>query len=189
MSEGAPSAPSSWGQPQETSPLSSSSSTPLSSRHTPTSSLYQTAKGIATTAIHVAQLAIEGEDHTKFGFGGQGQLGGMIGAPQQDPWSNLKEMLTSHTYVKDAIAAANVAVAHESAGMDDRKMLLESVIVLLYSLPPDSKIGDTLENAFIRLLWNNLQHPPISYVGKSKYRSADGSGNNFFNTRLGAAGE
>ncbi|GAA5911851.1 uncharacterized protein JCM6883_001290, partial [Sporobolomyces salmoneus] len=27
------------------------------------------------------------------------------------------------------------------------------------------------------------------YVGKSKYRSADGSGNNFFNTRLGAAGE
>lgn len=60
---------------------------------------------------------------------------------------------------------------------------------MLYSLPPDSKIGDVMENAFIRLLWNDLQHPPISFVGKAKYRSADGSGNNFFNTRLGAAGE
>jgi linoleate 8R-lipoxygenase/9,12-octadecadienoate 8-hydroperoxide 8R-isomerase len=60
---------------------------------------------------------------------------------------------------------------------------------LLYSLPEDSKIGDVLENAFIRLLWNDLQHPPISFVGKAKFRSADGSGNNFFNTRLGAAGE
>ena len=61
--------------------------------------------------------------------------------------------------------------------------------MLLYSLPPDSKIGDVLENAFIKLLWNDLQHPPISFVGKAKYRSADGSGNNFFNPRFGAAGE
>jgi len=60
---------------------------------------------------------------------------------------------------------------------------------LLYALHEDSKIGHVLENAFIRLLWNDLQHPPISFGGQAKFRSADGSGNNFFNTRLGAAGE
>ncbi|GAA5875484.1 hypothetical protein JCM16303_000644 [Sporobolomyces ruberrimus] len=98
----------------------------------------------------------------------------------------------------NAVTAANVAVA-QSGGMDDREMSLEQVrsfvslrlifIILLYSLSPDSKSRGVLENAFIRLLWNDLQHPPISDVGKARFRSADGSGNNFFNKRLGAAGE
>ncbi|GAA5948461.1 hypothetical protein JCM3765_004890, partial [Sporobolomyces pararoseus] len=195
MSGGATTAPSSWSRPQESSPTSSSSpsSTPSSS------GIFGAAKGIAQTALHVAQLAIDGEDRSKFGIGGVGQLGGMI-APQVDPFESLKDMLKSGNYaklivimrdygkIKDAIAAANVAIAQPGV-MDDRKMILEAVIVMLYSLPPDSKIGDVMENAFIRLLWNDLQHPPISYVGKAKYRSADGSGNNFFNTLLGAAGE
>ncbi|GAA5851722.1 hypothetical protein JCM5353_002067 [Sporobolomyces roseus] len=50
-------------------------------------------------------------------------------------------------------------------------------------------IGDVLENAFTNLLWNDLRHHPISFVGKAKYRSGDGSGNNLLNPRLGAAGE
>ncbi|GAA5977217.1 hypothetical protein JCM5350_003259 [Sporobolomyces pararoseus] len=172
MSGGATTAPSSWSRPQVL-PL------PLP--------LLPLPLPLLLLALHVAQLAIDGEDRSKFGIGGVGQLGGMI-APQVDPFESLREMLKSGAYAKDAIAAANVAIAQPGV-MDDRKMILEAVIVMLYSLPPDSKIGDVMENAFIRLLWNDLQHPPISFVGKAKYRSADGSGNNFFNTRLGAAGE
>ncbi|GAA5854783.1 hypothetical protein JCM5353_003434, partial [Sporobolomyces roseus] len=180
----ATSAPSTWSQPQETrtqdTPPTSSSS---HSRHSPSSSgIFGAAKGIASTALHVAQLALEGEDRNK------GELVGMPIGQQPDPITSLVEMLKSGTLAKDAITAMNVGVA-QSSGMDDRKMLLEQAIILLYSLPPDSKIGDVLENAFIKLLWNDLQHPPISFVGKAKYRSADGSGNNFFNPRFGAAGE
>lgn len=50
-------------------------------------------------ALHVAQLAIDGEDRSKFGIGGVGQLGGMI-APQVDPFESLREMLKSGAYAK-----------------------------------------------------------------------------------------
>ncbi|GAA6058664.1 hypothetical protein JCM10212_004075 [Sporobolomyces blumeae] len=176
-------APSTWGQPQESSPgqrTPPSSSTP-SARHSPTSSIFGAAKGIASSALHVAQLALEGE-------GGHKDHDGAPIGEQVDPLSSLFDMLKSGTLAKDAITAMNVAV-QATKPIDDRKLLLEQVIVLLYSLPPDSKIGDVLENAFIRLLWQDLQHPPVSYVGASRYRSADGSGNNFYNPRLGAAGE
>lgn len=94
----------------------------------------------------------------------------------------------SEYLLKDAIIALRDAIAHPTA-MDDRKMLLEDIITLLQSLPPDSRIGDSLQSNLIRLLWNDLQHPPVSYLGRAKFRSADGSGNNFQLPRLGAAGE
>lgn len=68
-------------------------------------------------------------------------------------------------------------------------MLLEDIITTLQTLPPNSQLGEALENNLVRLLWNDLNHPPSSYLGQAKYRSADGSGNNFQNPRLGAAGE
>ncbi|GAA5936600.1 peroxidase/cytochrome P450 family protein [Sporobolomyces koalae] len=171
---GPPTAPALFGKPQESTP-----------RSMPGSGIFGAAKGIASTALHVAQLALGEEDRSNTGFGKllHGEIDDAF-----NPLESLREMLDNNVLTKDALAACNVAVAQPGA-MDDRKMLLERVIVLLYSLPPDSKIGDVLENAFIRLLWNDLQHPPVTFVGKSKYRSADGSGNNFFNPRLGAAGE
>jgi hypothetical protein len=54
----------------------------------------------------------------------------------------------------------------------------ESIIQLAASLPNNSELREDLSGAFIKTLWSNLQHPPISYLGEEfKYRAADGSNN------------
>jgi hypothetical protein len=63
------------------------------------------------------------------------------------------------------------------------------VVTLLSTLPDDSPIGGPLQNLFIRILWQDLPKPPLTFVGESRYRSADGSGNNPFYPKLGAAGQ
>ncbi|KAK7739055.1 hypothetical protein SLS53_005953 [Cytospora paraplurivora] len=73
--------------------------------------------------------------------------------------------------------------------IDDRKYLYEGIIQLAASLPNGSGLRDDLSGTFIKTLWNNLEHPPISYLGEEfKYRAADGSNNNIMYPQLGAAG-
>ncbi|GAA5956098.1 hypothetical protein JCM21900_002592 [Sporobolomyces salmonicolor] len=179
---GAPSAPSAWAQPQEAvQPSPSSSSGEGSMRRSPSSSIFGAARGIASTALHVAQMALEGDNGAEGGARSENQ-------PKSHPLQDLFETIKSGTLATDAITMINLAT-QASKPIDDRKMLLEQILVLLYTLPPQAPIGDVLQNSFIKLLWSDLQHPPLSFVGKARYRSADGSGNNFFNPRLGAAGE
>ncbi|GAA5973666.1 hypothetical protein JCM3765_005280, partial [Sporobolomyces pararoseus] len=168
------------------SPTSNDSSQSSAPPRTPLSSIFGSVKGIASSALRVAQHAIDAqEDHSLTGQHARP-------TPSRGDSSSFREKIQSGVQsgmlVKDAIVALNDVINHPSA-IDDRKMLLEDVITLLYSLPPNSKIGDTLGKTLIRLLWNDLEHPPLSYLGKAKYRSADGSGNNFQNPQLGAAGQ
>ncbi|GAA5871348.1 hypothetical protein JCM16303_000725 [Sporobolomyces ruberrimus] len=165
------------------SPLSSRSSSSSLSPLSPISSIFGAAKGIASSALRVAHHALDSPEELAPNSSQRS-----VSPARGTPTSSLVERLNAGMLVKDAIIAANDALMHPAA-IDDRKMLLEDIITLLYSLPADSKIGTSLEKALIRLLWNDLQHPPISFLGKAKYRSADGSGNNFLNKRLGAAGE
>lgn len=101
-------------------------------------------------------------------------------------------------------------VEGKTPGLDDRNMLLEKVVVLLYSLPPDSPVGTSLQNLFskstpfarrspspaeltvpfshpVRVLWDDIPKPPATLVGQYQYREADGSKNNPFIPELGAA--
>ncbi|MCJ1351753.1 MAG: hypothetical protein MMC33_001737 [Icmadophila ericetorum] len=72
---------------------------------------------------------------------------------------------------------------------DDRNYLVERIIQLASQFPDGAPSADVLTSAFIRTLWDNLQHPPLSYVGDGfKYRAADGSGNNVMYPDLGKAG-
>ncbi|MCJ1470995.1 hypothetical protein MMC07_009643 [Pseudocyphellaria aurata] len=72
---------------------------------------------------------------------------------------------------------------------DDKKYLIERIIQLAASLPTGSGASNDLTETFIKTLWNNLRHPPISYLGDEfVYRTADGSNNNIMYPRLGAAG-
>ncbi|GAA5864064.1 hypothetical protein JCM1840_000691 [Sporobolomyces johnsonii] len=179
---GAPSAPSAWAQPQEAvQPMTSSSSGEGSIRRSPSSSIFGAARGIASTALHVAQMALEGDNGAESGARSENK-------PKSHPLQDLLETIESGTLARDAITMINLAT-QATKPIDDRKMLLEQILVLLYTLPPNVPIGDVLQNSFIKLLWSDLQHPPLSFVGKARYRAADGSGNNFFNPRLGAAGE
>lgn len=55
---------------------------------------------------------------------------------------------------------------------------IERVIQLVASLPAGSKAADDLTSQFVKTLWQDLQHPPMSYLGDEfKYRMADGSNN------------
>ncbi|KAJ3453403.1 hypothetical protein MRS44_017650 [Fusarium solani] len=73
--------------------------------------------------------------------------------------------------------------------VDDREYFVENIMQLATSLPNGSSVRNDLNAAFINRLWNNLRHPPLSYLGDEfRYRTADGSNNNILYPHLGAAG-
>ncbi|KAK9319208.1 fatty acid oxygenase, partial [Lipomyces orientalis] len=66
---------------------------------------------------------------------------------------------------------------------------LEHFIQFASSLPSDSKEMAKLNDGFIQTLWNDLQHPPLAYLGDEwRYRTADGSNNNRMYPYLGRSG-
>lgn len=76
-----------------------------------------------------------------------------------------------------------------SKQIDDKTMIMERVIQLVADLPPDSRLRVKLTNTFLTELWDTLDHPPMNYIGDEfSYRTADGSNNNVFMPKLGAAG-
>lgn len=55
---------------------------------------------------------------------------------------------------------------------------IENIIQVAASLPNTSGLRNKLTDTFVSTLWNNLQHPPLSYLGDEfRYRRADGSFN------------
>ena len=73
--------------------------------------------------------------------------------------------------------------------IDDKQYQIEQILQLAASLPVNSKALNDLSGKLIGQLWENLQHPPLSYMGDNfKYRMADGSNNNIMYPQLGAAG-
>ncbi|KAL8711250.1 MAG: hypothetical protein Q9220_004395 [cf. Caloplaca sp. 1 TL-2023] len=72
---------------------------------------------------------------------------------------------------------------------DDRTFLMERIIVLTASLPPNSKMREKLSQTLVGTLWDSLQHPPLSYYGdEHQYRTADGHNNNIMFPDFGKAG-
>ncbi|KAJ4369231.1 hypothetical protein N0V83_006316 [Neocucurbitaria cava] len=72
---------------------------------------------------------------------------------------------------------------------DDKTYLMEGLIRTAAALPDDSATRAKVTSQFLTQLWNDLPHPPQSYLGaKFQYRSADGSNNSLVNPQVGAAG-
>jgi len=73
--------------------------------------------------------------------------------------------------------------------IDDKTYIMEGLIRVAAALPDGSHTRDTVTKGLVTQLWNDLQHPPQSYLGsKFQYRSADGSNNSLINPQVGAAG-
>ncbi|KAF8513572.1 heme peroxidase [Hysterangium stoloniferum] len=87
-------------------------------------------------------------------------------------------------------------------GLDDRKFLLEYVLVLMSRLPPGSQIATQIEHFMIDFLYKDLPHPPSTYLRPYvastaspsalslkgfAWREADGSNNNPLVPELGAS--
>ncbi|EGN97158.1 hypothetical protein SERLA73DRAFT_57758, partial [Serpula lacrymans var. lacrymans S7.3] len=79
---------------------------------------------------------------------------------------------------------------------------LEKLVVLMSRLPDDSELGRRLQNTVIDILFNDLPHPPSTYLTLPKplkhasskqtnyaFRSADGSNNNVLFPSFGQAGQ
>ncbi|KKK22805.1 hypothetical protein P175DRAFT_0470186 [Aspergillus ochraceoroseus IBT 24754] len=96
------------------------------------------------------------------------------------PYVDLNDVRTLVDVVKSAATGEPV---------NDKQYIMERVIQLAAGLPSTSRNGAELTKSFLTLLWKDLQHPPISYLGAdSMYRKADGSGNNRLWPHIGAAG-
>lgn len=74
---------------------------------------------------------------------------------------------------------------------DDRTLLLETTITMLYTLPKDSQFGASMTKILVGLLWNQLPHPPVNFQNLAGYqwRSVDGSNNNLALPNIGKARE
>ncbi|KAK0467084.1 linoleate diol synthase [Desarmillaria tabescens] len=76
-------------------------------------------------------------------------------------------------------AVSLVDAVRNTDSLDDRKLLLEHALVFL----------SPLQNKVIALLYNDLSHPPATYLGNEyKFRKADGSNNNVLASDMGKAG-
>ncbi|KAI5917926.1 heme peroxidase [Camillea tinctor] len=67
-------------------------------------------------------------------------------------------------------------LVHKDQGIDDKKGNTELLMGILCSLPPDSKARELLNERFLNILWDSLQHPPLSFVNSDiKYEVMDPS--------------
>lgn len=74
--------------------------------------------------------------------------------------------------------------------IDDKQYVMEHIIQAVAELPSHSRLSDTLTNKFLSELWDDLPHPPQSYLGYDYvFRKADGSNNNIMWPHIGKAGQ
>ncbi|KAG1740010.1 heme peroxidase [Suillus lakei] len=88
---------------------------------------------------------------------------------------------------ESSVSALLDAIKHVGA-TDDRKMLLEHMLSFMAN-HPSGKISAAVRTLTIKTLYNDLAHPPATYIGPEyQFRAADGSGNNPDAPNLGKAG-
>ncbi|KAG2338641.1 heme peroxidase [Suillus weaverae] len=87
---------------------------------------------------------------------------------------------------ESALSAALDAINHAGA-TDDRKMLLENLLSFMAN-HPSGKLSGMARTFTIKTLYNDLAHPPATYIGPEyQFRAADSSGNNPDAPNLGKA--
>lgn len=96
----------------------------------------------------------------------------------------------SHLGITDIKTLLEVQGKQKSgAPWDDKQYLMEKLVRTAAAFPDGSATGNKVTGGFLTTLYNDLQHPPISYLGKDyQYRSADGSFNSLKHPDLGKAG-
>lgn len=115
-------------------------------------------------------------------------------APEDDPTilKKIADGLSDLSYLGADNARTLLDIQKEKmlgGYTDDKTYLMEGLIRTAAALPDGSKMRDKLTNTFVTQLWNDLEHPPQSYLGaKYQYRAADGSNNSLIHPQLGAAG-
>ncbi|KAG2132772.1 heme peroxidase [Suillus clintonianus] len=90
--------------------------------------------------------------------------------------------------INESMLSATLDLIAHSGATDDRKMLLEHLLSFMAN-HPSGKISNMARTFTIKTLYNDLAHPPATYIGPEfQFRAADGSGNNPDAPNLGKAG-
>ncbi|KAG0709341.1 heme peroxidase [Suillus ampliporus] len=117
------------------------------------------------------------------------------GAPSSESSGTLKALAHLKDLIRrpvediseSAVAATLDAITHAGA-VDDRKMMLEHLLSFM-SNHPSGKISNMARTFTIKTLYNDLTHPPATFIGPEyQFRAADGSNNNPDAPDLGKAG-
>ncbi|KAH7311220.1 linoleate diol synthase [Stachybotrys elegans] len=98
----------------------------------------------------------------------------------EDPVEIAKSILKDYVGARQAASLPELiglvqSLMNDEGASDDRKGNTELMISILSSLPATSAVRAQLTHRLIDTLWNNLQHPPLSYVGGDiKYEISNG---------------
>jgi linoleate 10R-lipoxygenase len=87
-----------------------------------------------------------------------------------DPLKVAKDLLKDYAGLRSEVSPTEIAglikeLFEKGEPLDDRKGTTEVLIGILTSLPSTSSTRAKLTNKLIDTLWDNLQHPPLSYMG------------------------
>jgi linoleate 8R-lipoxygenase/9,12-octadecadienoate 8-hydroperoxide 8R-isomerase len=90
-------------------------------------------------------------------------------------WETIKADLSDlgHlgiTDIKTLIEVQEKANTHSAT--DDKTYIMEKLIQTATKFPDDSKNGKDVTNGLLAVLYNDLQHPPLSYVRFGQPRGA-----------------
>ncbi|KAI0269044.1 linoleate diol synthase [Russula aff. rugulosa BPL654] len=94
------------------------------------------------------------------------------------------------SYHEPSVFAAAIDAFKHLNSIDDRKMALEHVVAFLskHADGPLKHQVEELQNKLIELLYDDLSHPPATYIGTEyAYRKPDGSYNNICDPSMGKA--
>ncbi|THX77860.1 linoleate diol synthase [Aureobasidium pullulans] len=96
----------------------------------------------------------------------------------------------THMKVKDMrTVAQGLTTIASGEPMDDKDLLLEHGVAALQTAPPNSGMSTMVSEGFIKMLYNDLPHPPVTLAGPTaRYRRHDGGNNNPWNSEMGKAG-
>ncbi|KAJ8594598.1 putative linoleate diol synthase [Rhizopogon salebrosus TDB-379] len=90
--------------------------------------------------------------------------------------------------INESILSSALDAIEHAGAIDDRKMLLENLLSFMAD-HPSGKISHMARTFVIKNLYNDLTHPPATYIGPEyQFRTADGSNNNPDSPNLGKAG-
>lgn len=96
----------------------------------------------------------------------------------------------THLGAKDArVVAQGLTTLASGEPMDDKKLMLEHGVAMLQTMPLNSGLSAQVSQGFIKMLYNDLPHPPTTLAGPvTRYRRHDGGNNNPWNPEMGKAG-
>ncbi|KAK4702162.1 linoleate 10R-lipoxygenase, partial [Phenoliferia sp. Uapishka_3] len=149
-------------------------------------SMFETLKGGIAQAAGLVQASVAPLSHSPDGLAPAERVAPSDPKTPVGLFGTIYEQAKANT-LGEGIKVAFHAATQASEPLDDRKLLLEEVVTFLGALPAESTLGSKLSDTLITALWDDLPHPPSTFIGSGRFRDSDGGANNLSYPDLGRA--